>query len=120
MQIEDVSRLESTVVTTQPTILGSWKEIALYLSQSVRTVQRWECYLGLPVHRPHGEARSRVVAFTKELNEWLASTPRRRQEHAALAAQLSELRAKLAHLEAENKQLKAQVNRKQAGSEVAA
>lgn len=120
MQIEHVSRSESSVVTTQTTILGSWKEIASYLSQSVRTVQRWEWYLGLPVHRPHGQTRSRVVAFAKELDEWLAATPRRRQEHAALAVELAELKTKMAQLEAENTKLKSLVEKKQVGSDVAA
>jgi hypothetical protein len=31
--------------------LDSWKEIASYLGRGVRTVQRWECEEGLPVHR---------------------------------------------------------------------
>jgi len=56
-------------------ILNSWKEIANYLGRGVRTVQRWERDLGLPVHRPKGKDRSAVLAFPEELNAWLQQTP---------------------------------------------
>ncbi|HVZ17217.1 MAG TPA: response regulator [Terriglobales bacterium] len=59
-------------------ILNSWKEIAAYLGKSVRTVQRMEVELGLPVRRPKGHARSSVMAFSTELDQWLKSfSPRR-------------------------------------------
>jgi CheY-like chemotaxis protein len=54
-------------------ILNSWKEIASYLGKSVRTVQRMEVELGLPIRRPKGHARSSVIALTAELDEWLKS-----------------------------------------------
>ena len=50
-------------------ILNSWKEIANYLGRGVRTVQRWETNLGLPVHRPAGRDHSTVLAFSNELDE---------------------------------------------------
>jgi hypothetical protein len=56
-------------------VLNSWKEIASYLGRGVRTVQRWEHDLGLPVHRPKGRDRSAVLAISEELNHWLHSTP---------------------------------------------
>jgi hypothetical protein len=56
-------------------ILNSWKEIANYLGRGVRTVQRWERDLGLPIHRPKGKDRSAVLAFPEELNQWLQKTP---------------------------------------------
>jgi len=56
-------------------ILNSWKEIAAYLGRGVRTVQRWEADLGLPVHRPKGKDRSAVLGFTEELDAWLRHTP---------------------------------------------
>ena len=56
-------------------ILNSWKEIANYLGRGVRTVQRWERDLGLPVHRPKGKDRSAVLAFPEELVNWLQQTP---------------------------------------------
>ena len=56
-------------------ILNSWKEIANYMGRGVRTVQRWERHFHLPVHRPSGEPRSAVLAFSQEIDEWLSSTP---------------------------------------------
>lgn len=57
----------------QADILNSWKEIAFYLGRGVRTVQRWERELHLPVRRPWNKTRSAVVAFRSDLDEWLAS-----------------------------------------------
>ena len=51
-------------------VLTSWKEIAAYLGKGVRTVQRWETEMGLPVRRP-GPERHIVIAFPAELEEWL-------------------------------------------------
>lgn len=62
-------------------ILNSWKEIAGYLGRGVRTVQRWEVQLGLPVHRPAGKDHSAVLAFSSELDEWLNSRPVRQAMH---------------------------------------
>ncbi|HWY69842.1 MAG TPA: hypothetical protein VNX88_14320 [Terriglobales bacterium] len=56
-------------------ILNSWKEIANYVGRGVRTVQRWEAHLGLPVHRPSGRDHSAVLAFSTELDQWLDSRP---------------------------------------------
>jgi hypothetical protein len=64
-------------------ILNSWKEIANYLGRGVRTVQRWERDLGLPIHRPKGKDRSAVLAFPEELNAWLQKTPVRSAEKFA-------------------------------------
>ena len=52
-------------------MLTSWKEIATYLGKSVRTVQRWEASLGLPVRRPNANDRNIVVAIPAELDEWI-------------------------------------------------
>ena len=60
---------------TERRILNSWKEIANYLGRGVRTVQRWEAQLGLPVHRPAGKDHSAVLAFSSELDQWLDSRP---------------------------------------------
>ena len=56
-------------------VLNSWKEIAGYMGRGVRTVQRWEQRLGLPVHRPQGRDRSAVLAMREEVDAWLAQTP---------------------------------------------
>ncbi len=65
---------------TTPT-LNSWKEIAVYLGRGVRTVQRWEEELGLPVRRIRDTNRSPVFAFERDLQAWL----QRRRESGALA-----------------------------------
>jgi TolB-like protein/Tfp pilus assembly protein PilF len=49
--------------------LDGWKEIAVYLSRDVRTVQRWEKRGALPVHRH--DTLGTVCAFRSELDEWL-------------------------------------------------
>jgi hypothetical protein len=55
---------------TNATLQG-WKEIAGELDRSVRTVQRWEQKLGLPVHKLGDGAGSPVFAFKDELRSWL-------------------------------------------------
>lgn len=52
--------------------LNSWKEIAGYLSVSVRTAQMWESQRGLPVRRLPGP-RGRVLADSSELDAWRLS-----------------------------------------------
>ncbi len=52
-------------------VLSSWKEIASYLGKGVRTVQRWERELGLPVRRPKPNEKQIVLAFPEELDAWL-------------------------------------------------
>jgi hypothetical protein len=56
-------------------LLNSWKEIALYMGRGVRTVQRWEHELGLPIRRPRRKSRSSVIALATDLDEWLYRTP---------------------------------------------
>ena len=46
-----------------PDRLNGWKEIAGFLGKGVRTVQRWERELGLPVHRLGREGGEIVFAF---------------------------------------------------------
>lgn len=50
--------------------LDSWKEIAIYLKRSVRTVQRWEREAGMPVHRLPTEKRGVVHAYRPEIDRW--------------------------------------------------
>jgi DNA-binding transcriptional regulator YiaG len=56
-------------------VLNSWKEIATYMGRGVRTVQRWERELGLPVRRPRGKSRSAVIALAADLDQWLHCAP---------------------------------------------
>ncbi len=57
----------------EASVLTSWKEIASYLGKGVRTVQRWERQLGLPVRRPVNCAQKRIVlARRADLDAWIA------------------------------------------------
>ena len=53
--------------------LNSWKEIAAYLGRGVRTVQRWERELRLPVHRIGKGKRSPVYSTISELKFWIST-----------------------------------------------
>lgn len=56
--------------------LNGWKEIALHFGKGVRTVQRWEKDLGLPVRRL-GTGRGEIVfAFKSELEAWRQAVER--------------------------------------------
>jgi hypothetical protein len=59
----------------RPQFLSGWKDIANYLGKGVRTVQRYERELGLPVRRPAGKATGSVVATRAELDAWIAASP---------------------------------------------
>lgn len=52
--------------------LDSWKQIAVYLDRTVRTVQRWENREALPVRRHIHVKGGTVYAFKKEIDTWLA------------------------------------------------
>ena len=63
---------------TRPGRLDGWKEIAAYLGRGVRTVQRWEKALGLPVRRL-GTGKGEVVyALSRELDAWRDAAERTR------------------------------------------
>jgi hypothetical protein len=97
--------------------LASWKEIANYLGKGVRTVQRWERTIGLPVRRPAAGNSSIVLAYTAEIDEWLNHTTthlgdvrdaeilRLRKAHADLQQQAALLQARCEQLELERVQL---------------
>jgi len=56
----------------QKDTLHSWKEISDYLDRNVRTCQRWELELKLPVHRiDQNSQHSKVFAYKSEINQWL-------------------------------------------------
>src|SRR5512135_1628477 len=82
-----------------PKTLTSWKEIAQYLNKGVRTVQRWERCLGLPVRRPHGRLKGTVLAFSDDIDTWLQSEFGRDTE-------LDKLRTEVVSLREENKRLR--------------
>ncbi len=51
--------------------LETWGEIAQHLGVEIRTAQRWEGKMGLPVHRLEGSQA--VFAFADELDAWRQS-----------------------------------------------
>jgi hypothetical protein len=61
-------------IPAESTVLSSWKDIARYLGKGVRTVQRWELQLGLPVRRPVGASqKSAVLLYRRDVDAWLAT-----------------------------------------------
>ena len=58
-------------------VFSGWKDIAVYLGKGVRTIQRYERTMGLPVRRPAGKLTGAVLATKAELDAWLAANPLR-------------------------------------------
>ena len=83
-------------------LLSGWKEIANYLHQGVRTVQRWEA-TGLPVRRVTAKKPSHVIAFAEDLDLWARSL------HVPLLDRIEELTARISSLEAQIRSLKRQL-----------
>jgi hypothetical protein len=70
-------QLATAIITSGASVLHSWKEISAYVGLGVRTVQRYEVHLGLPIHRPAAKTRCAVMAFSDELDVWLRNSPTR-------------------------------------------
>jgi hypothetical protein len=68
-------RIKTHIMVVNTDVLNSWKEVATYLGRGIRTVQRWERELGLPIRRPRGKSRSPIIAFRPELDRWLQNAP---------------------------------------------
>jgi hypothetical protein len=51
-------------------LLQAWKDIAAYMQRDVRTVQRWEKLLELPIHRLKDSRSGSVFAYKRELDAW--------------------------------------------------
>jgi len=67
-------------------VLDSWKEISAYLERDVKTCQRWEKRLGLPVHRyDEDSTRSKVFAYKSEIDRWMETRARERIREGALS-----------------------------------
>lgn len=65
----------------QSALLTSWKEVASYLGKGVRTVQRWEVRLGMPVRRPDNSKSGIIQVSREELDRWLESRWAPRADH---------------------------------------
>jgi TolB-like protein/Flp pilus assembly protein TadD len=64
------SQLRPVGEAARADLLDSWKEIAAYLKREVRTVQRWEKSLGLPVRRLSHDKQGTVFAYKAEIDAW--------------------------------------------------
>ena len=67
-------------------VLESWKEISAFLGRDIRTCQRWESEMDLPIHRLDGSPRARVFAYKDELSAWLDQKLREHPSDAIVAA----------------------------------
>ena len=61
----------------QGEVFSGWKDVANYLGKSVRTVQRYERELGLPIRRPAAKATIAVIATKAEIDAWILASPLR-------------------------------------------
>lgn len=92
------------------TVLTSWQAIARYLGKGIRTVQRWEDDLGLPIRRPNHGTTGVVFAMRDEIDSWIRSHPRANgdeHEHDDLEI----LTRELAELKQQNELLRARLER---------
>src|SRR5690349_11256583 len=77
-------------------MLQTWKEIASELNCGIRTAQRWERTLGLPVRRLGSGPRAHVVAFKDDLQRWLRDSAKANamQKKAGLLQSMTDLLAR--------------------------
>jgi septal ring factor EnvC (AmiA/AmiB activator) len=105
---------------TQQEVLSGWKDIARHLGKGLRTVQRYERELGLPVRRPSGHRTGAVMAVKSELDAWVKSLPTdqepfdaNQRQHAYLTSELAKRLKERARLRAQmvalRKELKANI-----------
>jgi hypothetical protein len=78
-------------------VLTSWKDIAQYLGKGIRTVQRWEDDLGLPVRRTKDGVKSSVLAVPAEIDAWVRSLKFEAAEREALIQSLRDEIRRLRH-----------------------
>lgn len=89
---------------TQLEILSGWKEIAKYLGKGIRTVQRYERQLTLPIRRPAGKPSGSVIAAKAEIDAWINASAVREGFRLSLPAvdcakTVKELRQQVAALQ---------------------
>jgi phage terminase Nu1 subunit (DNA packaging protein) len=87
-------------------ILIGWKNIARYLGVGIRTVQRWESSLGLPVRRTRRESKSTVLAVRAEIDTWVRARGFDIGKEASRKSERMLLLRSLRELQAENQELR--------------
>ncbi len=90
-------------------VFSGWKDIANYLGKGVRTVQRYEKELKLPVRRPAGP-RGSVLATKAELDRWVSSASMRETTSRFEIQRLQKTIQQIRNIESEAKHLIAQFN----------
>ena len=86
-------------------MLSSWKEIAHFFGKGVRTVQRWEKTLDLPIRRPPGAPSNVVLARTSDLEEWMHRSAAAREAVTRQDSQVDGLQSAISELEVEIRRL---------------
>ena len=86
-------------------MLSSWKEIAHFFGKGVRTVQRWEKTLDLPIRRPPGAPSNVVLARTSDLEEWMHRSAAAREAVSQQDPQVDALQNAISELEVEIRSL---------------
>jgi transcriptional regulator with XRE-family HTH domain len=90
-------------------VLTSWKDIANYFGKGVRTVQRWEKELGLPIRRPKHSTKSTVLAVLDEINDWVKCQQFSEERDSSTDPERSELLQQIEVLQAEVFELRRQL-----------
>jgi hypothetical protein len=95
---------------TELQVLCGWKEIARYLGKGVRTLQRYEHDLSLPVRRLSRNRGGSVMAAKSDLDNWLKLAPTLRESLNSTKQSLQEnLRLQIAQGTREQAQLRTQM-----------
>lgn len=68
---------------TERVRLDGWKDIASHFGKGVRTVQRWEAELHLPVRRIDTGRGQAIYAYVDELDRWRESAAAKQAAHEA-------------------------------------
>src|SRR5579862_6669734 len=97
-------------------IFSGWKDIASYMGKGVRTVQRYERKLKLPIRRPAGKTKGAVLAFKAEIDGWVKTSPVREglgrsvhaTENGAILSALTQETVQTSRLRQETRRLRHQ------------
>jgi hypothetical protein len=116
-RIQNISgegRTESAQKPSRETsFLTDWKSIAKYLGKGVRTVQRWEVDLGLPVRRTYpGRPKASVMAVRSEIDAWVKTLSLATDWRAREKSERNELLQTIAELRLEIQQLRQQLEQR--------
>jgi predicted nucleic acid-binding Zn-ribbon protein len=97
------------VSNTNRQVLNSWKEISNYIARGVRTAQRWESELSMPVHRLELKDRNEIFAFSDELDSWMSRRFSASEPLAQLNNRISSLSWHMAELTSQTRALQSQL-----------